>query len=546
MKTVAIHLRPETASHRKRLLGIFKYIGSSGKWDMRLVRDEAHLRALLLAENGTDVPDGIISGVPYNNATKEAIARSGVPFVGIGAFDAESDLPSRRIGLVMNDNVGIGHAAAEYLHSLGDFRSYAYIPDTHGRAWSALRGDAFRATLKRLGAECQTFTSQDDGLEALSAFLAQLPKPTAVFAAWDGRAADTIHAAHNARISIPADMSVLGVDDDDLICEHTFPQLSSIRTDAEGMGEAAAQMLDGIMRKRPCDRRPPIVCRPITGIAKRESTCPPPPASTLIRRALAFINEHAAEGIGTDDVARHLKISRRLLDLRFSQYESRSVSKHISKRKIESAQRLLAESSISVQNAFRQSGFGNIAYATFLFKSITGKSPQAWRKEHKIQSSVREPASAFSRLETLSEADAKSLAALARQLSPDAHTDIHALQKAIRQGTTLVFVLRRRLRIVASATAVRYSTPTGGHCRIEDVVVDERLRGKGLGRAVMDGTLAALRAMNVRHVELTSRPSRIAARALYRSLGFTPRTTNVLALDLQWTNAVAPRKSRMV
>ena len=58
------------------------------------------------------------------------------------------------------------------------------------------------------------------------------------------------------------------------------------------------------------------------------------------------------------------------------------------------------------------------------------------------------------------------------------------------------------------------------------------MRGRGLGRKVMEKTLAALKAMDVRHVELTSRPSRVAAQALYRSLGFTQRKTNVMELEL--------------
>ena len=57
------------------------------------------------------------------------------------------------------------------------------------------------------------------------------------------RAADAIRAAHMANLGIPSDIAVLGVDDDELICEHTIPPLSSVKTDAEGMGDAAAQMM---------------------------------------------------------------------------------------------------------------------------------------------------------------------------------------------------------------------------------------------------------------------------------------------------------------
>ena len=136
-------------------------------------------------------------------------------------------------------------------------------------------------------------------------------------------------------------------------------------------------------------------------------------------------------------------------------------------------------------------------------------------------------ADAIERLTNLSESDARRLAELAHQLTPDARFDADRLRPAIRHGETLVFAIRSRGRIIASATAVRFTTPTDEHWRIEDVVVDGKCRGKGLGRRLMDGVLLALKRMNVRKVELTSRPSRVAANTLYRSLGFTRRTTNV-------------------
>lgn len=139
----------------------------------------------------------------------------------------------------------------------------------------------------------------------------------------------------------------------------------------------------------------------------------------------------------------------------------------------------------------------------------------------------------FSRLRTITAKDADRLRTLSLLLTPDAKFSIGALSKALRSGTTRLFVLRRRGMIVACAAAVFFDTPTARHCRIEDVVVDPALRGAGLGRQIMEGTLSALRQDGVRNVELTSRPSRKAANALYRSLGFALRKTNVYALDMQ-------------
>lgn len=136
----------------------------------------------------------------------------------------------------------------------------------------------------------------------------------------------------------------------------------------------------------------------------------------------------------------------------------------------------------------------------------------------------------FERLGVLSDGDAAQLRKLAFQLTPDAQFDVRAIRRSMRTGATLVFVLRSRARIVASLSAGRFSTPTGAHCRLEDVVVDEKWRGRGLGREIVERALAALHELGVGQVELTSRPSRVAANTLYRTLGFARRKTNVYAL----------------
>lgn len=144
---------------------------------------------------------------------------------------------------------------------------------------------------------------------------------------------------------------------------------------------------------------------------------------------------------------------------------------------------------------------------------------------------MKKPAFVFSRLDALSAADAVRLAELSRQLDGDASFDVKLLRRSMRTGVTRIFVLRDAGRIVAGATAVVFSTPTGRHCRIEDVIVDEAMRGLGLGREIMARVLTALRRTGIGSVELTSRPSRVAARTLYRSLGFEKRETDVFKLE---------------
>ena len=536
MKTIAIHLRLETASHRKRMMGIFRYVGASNIWDIRIIPNEDILCRQLLTENPDERPDGIISGIPYSQQALSAINSSGIPFVGIGMANSELTARANKCGFVLNDNEGIGRLAAKHFLSLGDFRSYAFIPDTRGRNWSMLRGESFAAALKSAGRNCTIYMSAEQDMATLAEFLAKLPKPAAIFAAWDGRGADVIHAARKTNLQIPEDISVLGVDDDDLICEHTIPTLTSIKTDAEGMGENAARMLDDLINGKGQGSPRTVKC-PIIGITERSSTHPISPATNLINRAITFIDAEATNGITPDDVARHLKISRRLLDLRFRQYESKSVAKSITDRKLKNVKQLLTKSDIKIRHVFRRSGFGNIAYATKLFKETFGVTPEKWRKDQCasiLDAAISKPTrnENLERLSDISDDDATTLHKLSFQLSAESAFDIESLRRSLRCGTTSIFAIRHKAKIIASASVAFFATPTGNHCRIEDVVVDERHRGKGLGRKLMSKTIEALREMNVKCVELTSRPSRTVANKLYKSLGFKLRKTNVYEFGL--------------
>jgi ribosomal protein S18 acetylase RimI-like enzyme len=86
---------------------------------------------------------------------------------------------------------------------------------------------------------------------------------------------------------------------------------------------------------------------------------------------------------------------------------------------------------------------------------------------------------------------------------------------------------RREGRIVGALTLVVFRIPTGIRAWIEDVVVDESMRGRGVGEALSREAMRLAIARGARTVELTSRPSREAANRLYQRLGFRLRESNV-------------------
>lgn len=91
----------------------------------------------------------------------------------------------------------------------------------------------------------------------------------------------------------------------------------------------------------------------------------------------------------------------------------------------------------------------------------------------------------------------------------------------------MLFIARDSGVIVGSLTLVIFRLPTGLRAWIEDVVVDEAARGKGVGEKLNKAAIKATFDSGARTLDLTSRPSREAANRLYQKLGFKARETNV-------------------
>ena len=86
--------------------------------------------------------------------------------------------------------------------------------------------------------------------------------------------------------------------------------------------------------------------------------------------------------------------------------------------------------------------------------------------------------------------------------------------------------------IHGSLTLVVFAIPTSLRAWIEDVVVDDEARGKGVGAALNRRALDLAKELGATTVDLTSRPSREAANRLYQRLGFEARDTNVYRYQL--------------
>lgn len=371
------------ASGRDILYGLSQYARKRGRWHLHLANsgEEATLREIRQAV--ADGVDGIIANVPGEGPLADFLQDTTVPLVIIGAAPQRG---GGRFAFVRNDDIAIGRAGAAYLTSLGRFASYAFIARSAGEYNYApvLREQGFRAHFAAHGPAPATYFTAP-GVErgsyadiaALAAFLAALPKPAAVMAETDLRATHVLEAAARAALRLPKDLALIGVDNDELLCETSEPALTSLAPDHVRLGELAAATLAKLMAR---DRPPPSpVLSTAKTIVERQSARPVAPATRLVEQASAFIRRNAVKGIGAADVVAHLGVSRRLADARFRELTGESILGAILRTRLDAVKRKLRTTDTPIAKITAACGFHGENYAKKLFRSRFGLSMRAWR-----------------------------------------------------------------------------------------------------------------------------------------------------------------------
>ena len=363
---------------RGLLRGIGRYIKGHGPWSVYIEErgQEDEIPSWLSVWRG----DGIIARIK-DVPMAEALLATGAPIVELRRQVIGFDLPA-----VHCDDEAISHMAIRHFQERG-FRHFAFC-GRPGARWSDLREAAFRDRLADLGYACHLYSwprqardltweqEQDD----VAHWLAELPHPVGVLACNDIRGLQVRDACRRIDLSVPEGVAVLGVDNDEVLCELSDPPLSSIDQDLERIGYEAAALLDRLMAGEAATANP-ILIEPL-GIVARLSTDSVAIDDPAVATALRVIRQFACDNKGVDYVAERTGLSRRALQRRFKALTGRTLQEEILNTQLARVRQMLAETELKLESIARKSGFHYAGYMCSYFKKKTGMTPGEYRHLH--------------------------------------------------------------------------------------------------------------------------------------------------------------------
>ena len=380
-----------SASDRDVASGVFRHLQASPKWELRLMQPEENPLTVekLRAAEKSGVAGVFLTDCRPTDLIRE-LAKSSIPVVAIGMKSPILQSRKGPTAFVLNDNAGIGEMGARHFLKLGKFNSFGFDmtrPDSE--ECMAERARAFRDTLRTAapGVCVKNFIAtdapgSDDDLAAIASWISALPKPAAVMAGCDWRAVQILAACNAAHVRVPDAVALLGVDNDEFLCEHANPPLSSVLPGHEEMGSLAAREMARLLCGR-AGTRHKVVSVPPMKVVERESSRVRSTAAALVDRAKRFIVSNAVKGIGVEDVVEHLHVSRRLAEMRYRAATGRTMRDSIEAVRMAKLKRLLVATDRPISALAAACGFNDANALSHLFRKRFGISMRDYRARNR-------------------------------------------------------------------------------------------------------------------------------------------------------------------
>ena len=265
-----------------------------------------------------------------------------------------------------------------------DFSNYAFI-GMKDILWSISRYDGFNeqiSAVKKTEAARYDVENFQNEIEKIGEWLTLLPKPVAMLACNDFMARQVTEICQLHGIRIPEDISLLGVDNDEFMCNISSPTLSSIKLNFEKHGYDIAQTLfKMIQEKRTWPARIPVEA---IGVVERMSTNRKIISDPYILEIVDFINRNYTQEIDIKKLTSFIPLSRRAIELKFKkEMYPHTITSYIMKLRLDHFSRLLENSDLPISNAADKAGFIDSSNFSTLFKKYKGMTPSEYRKKYK-------------------------------------------------------------------------------------------------------------------------------------------------------------------
>lgn len=376
---VALLIESSNAYARDLLHGIRSYLRSHEAWSLSLSergRGDG-MPAWLRRWRG----QGIIARIESPGMAGQ-LRRLGVPVVDVSNGLEEPVFPR-----VITDSRAATRLAANHLLERG-LTHFGYCGDPRYH-WSNLRSRFFCEHLRAAGRSCHVYGAgrtrpvrqdEESEFDDIGRWLSALPKPAGIMACYDVRGRQVLEACRRLGLQVPDDVAVIGVHNDELLCDLCDPPLSSVIPNARRAGYEAAAVLDRMLRG---EAVPPmqILIEPI-GVAVRQSTDVVAVADAGISGAIRFIRDHASDGITVTDVLRAVPMARTIFERRFKKLLGHTPHEHMLRVRLERVKLLLATTDLPLARIAERTGFDHVEYLSVAFKRVTGLTPSRWRLHH--------------------------------------------------------------------------------------------------------------------------------------------------------------------
>ena len=386
LKRIGVWARQQQKWGRDLIAGIFRYTSQHDRCEIQFLQDHPGGWDGTFFRHWT--PDGLILGCelpPWLSAPR----RIPCPVVLVNLPSDQVRAPV--VAEIWMDDRAMSRSVADLFLQRG-LPNFAYVglPAEAPGDFSEVRRRHFRDRLREKGRDCAVFRASararaDWGLEEpeLAEWLRGLPKPCGLMVCNDLRGKSVLDACRMARVRVPEQVSVMSVDNDPVFCETSTPPLSSVEPDSEEAGHLAARLLCGAIAAGTVPPPPaPVHQYAAKAVVERASSQDYKGAARLVAAARDYIRRNACDGIRTEDVARALKVSVRLLHLRFSEVGGATVHGEIERVRLARVREMLRSTRLPIGEIGAACGFASEANLKVLFKRRFGCTMREWRNRN--------------------------------------------------------------------------------------------------------------------------------------------------------------------